>query len=178
MDLAAAELRGDGDMNLKRIMRHLSSGSSTVRRAFPQHVLAAIKLAIRSTETRHNGQIRFAVEAALDLSPLIAGQSARERAFVVFSELRVWDTELNNGVLIYLLLADRDVEIVADRGLHTKLGKDVWEEICLKMESAFRDGKFEDGVLAGIRSVGQHLARLYPQTGKQRNELPDSPVVI
>jgi uncharacterized membrane protein len=167
-------------MNLKRIMRHLSTGRASVRRAFPTRALAAIESAIRATEMQHSGQIRFAVEAALDLSPLLAGQSARERAIEVFSELRVWDTEHNNGVLIYLLLADRDVEIVADRGVHARLGREVWEAICLEMEAAFRDGRFEDGVLAGIHSVGLHLARLYPQTAEQarRNELPDNPVVI
>ncbi|MBI5430816.1 MAG: TPM domain-containing protein [Nitrosomonadales bacterium] len=170
-------------MDFKRIMRHLSTGNAAVRRAFPPRMLAAIERAIRETETRHNGQIRFAVEAALDMPPLFAGQLARERAIAVFSELRVWDTELNNGVLIYLLLADRDVEIVADRGVHARLGNDVWETICQEMEANFRAGGFEEGVLAGIGSVGQHLARLYPRTGDQSagdrpNELPDSPVLI
>jgi uncharacterized membrane protein len=170
-------------MNLKRIMQHLSTGRASVRRAFPPHALAAIERAIRATETQHGGQIRFAVEASLELSPLFAGQSACERAIEVFSELRVWDTELNNGVLIYLLLADRDVEIVADRGVHARLGNEVWETICLEMEAAFRDGRFEEGVLAGIHSVGLHLARLYPRSAEQaagslRNELPDNPVVI
>lgn len=170
-------------MNLKRIMRHLSSGQNTVRRAFPQRALDAIERAIRQSELTHAGQIRFAVEAALDLAPLLAGQAAQQRALEVFSELRVWDTEQNNGVLIYLLLADRDVEIVADRGVHGKLGREVWEGICLEMEEAFRDGRFEDGVLSGIHRVGQHLARLYPGDGERgvvrdSNELPDRPVLM
>src|SRR3989338_2750589 len=160
--LAAAVPRGDGEMNLERIMRHLSCGRATVRRAFPQHTLEAIERAIRETEARHDGQIRFAVEAALDLAPLLAGQAARERALEVFSQLRVWDTEHNNGVLIYLLLAYRDVEIVADRGIHTRLGQESWEAICREMESAFRNGKFEEGVLSGIRAVSEHLARHFP----------------
>src|SRR3990172_1057838 len=113
-------------MNLKRIMQHLSSGRAAVRRVSSQRALDAIERTIRETETRHDGQIRFAVEAALDLSPLLAGQAARERAVGVFSELRVWDTEHNNGVLIYLLLADRDVEIIADRGVHRHVGADEW----------------------------------------------------
>ena len=165
-------------MNLKRIMQHLSSGRAAVRRAFPQRALDAIERAIRETETRHDGQIRFAVEAALDLSPLLAGQAARERAIEVFSELRVWDTEHNNGVLIYLLLADRDVEIVADRGIHTKLGAETWEAICREMEAAFRNGQFEAGVLAGIHAVGDHLARHFPARGGKSNEMPDRPVVL
>lgn len=165
-------------MNFKRIIRHLSNGRAAVRRVFPQHTLDAIEQTIRETETRHGGQIRFAVEAALDLSPLLAGQAARERAIEVFSQLRVWDTEHNNGVLIYLLLADRDVEIVADRGIHAKIGAEAWEAICREMEAAFRDGKFEAGVLAGIHAVGEHLARHFPPRSAKPNEMPDSPVML
>jgi uncharacterized membrane protein len=165
-------------MNLKRIMRHLSTGRAAVRRAFPSRTLDVIERAIHETETKHAGQIRFAVEAALELAPLLAGQTAQQRAVEVFSRLRVWDTEHNNGVLIYLLLADRDVEIIADRGVHAKLGKEVWETICREMEAAFRAGKFEEGVVAGIHSVGQHLARHYPHDGTTKNELPDRPVLL
>ncbi|MGC2049712.1 MAG: TPM domain-containing protein [Gallionella sp.] len=165
-------------MNLMRLMRHLSSGRSAVRRAFPPHTLDVIERAIHETEAMHTGQLRFAVEPALDVKLLLAGRTARERAVEVFSELRVWDTEYNNGVLIYLLLADHDVEIIADRGVHAKLGQAVWEEICHEMELAFRDGQFEQGVLAGIRSVGRHLASHYPHAGEKPNELPDQPVLL
>lgn len=165
-------------MNIIRVMRHLSTGRAAVRRAFPLRTLEAIERTIRETEAQHSGQIRFAVEAALELTPLLADKPARERAVEAFSQLRVWDTEHNNGVLIYLLLADRDVEIVADRGVHARLGQQVWETICHEMEAAFRNGKFEEGVLAGIRSVGQHLAHHYPHTGEKINELPDRPVLI
>lgn len=137
-----------------------------------------IENAIRSTETRHDGQIRFAVEAALEWSPLLAGQTAQQRAVEVFSELRVWDTEHNNGVLIYLLLADHDVEIVADRGIHVRLGKEVWEAVCREMEAAFRAGQFEAGVLAGIHAVGEHLSRHFPARRDKSNEMPDNPVVL
>jgi hypothetical protein len=109
-------------MDLSRIVRHLFATIWSVRRAFPQSSLDAIERAIQKTEATHEGQVRFAVEHALDLPPLLAGQSARERAVEVFSQLRVWDTEHDNGVLIYLLLADRDVEIVADRGIHAHVG--------------------------------------------------------
>jgi uncharacterized membrane protein len=165
-------------MGLKRIMQHLSSGRTAVRRVFPSRTLDAIERAIRETETQHDGQIRFVVEAALDSAPLLAGQSARERALEVFSELRVWDTEHNNGVLIYLLLADRDVEIVADRGIHAKLGAEIWEAICRDMEAAFRNRQFEAGVLAGIRAVGEHLAHNFPARSGKTNEIPDKPVVL
>lgn len=165
-------------MNIKRILKHLSIGQSTLRRAFPRDALNNIERAIAEAEQTHAGQIRFAVEHALDLSPLLRGQTARDRAIEVFSNLHVWDTEHNNGVLIYLLLADRDVEIVADRGVHGKLGQAVWEQVCQDMEAAFRRGNFEQGVIAGVRGVGAHLAQHYPQVGDKINELSDQPVVI
>ena len=166
-------------MDIKRIIKHLSVSHAAMRRTFPRQTLENIKHIIAEAEQTHAGQIRFAVEAALDLKALLAGQTARERAIEVFSQLRVWDTEHNNGVLIYLLLADRDVEIVADRGIHVKLGPAVWEAVCREMESAFRQGQFEQGVIAGIRSVGAHLAEHYPQFGINKiNELPDEPVLM
>ena len=165
-------------MSFIRILRHLSTGRATVRRVFPPRAMDAIEQAIRTTETRHAGQIRFAVEASLELAPLLGGQTAQQRAVEVFSRLRVWDTEHNNGVLIYLLLADRDVEIVADRGIHVRLGKEVWEAICHDMEAAFRAGHFEAGVLAGIAAVGEHLSRHFPARSGKLNEMPDSPVVL
>jgi len=165
-------------MDTKRVMRHLSSGGAAVRRAFPSRTLDAIERAIREAEAKHNGQIRFAVEAALELAPLFAGQTAQQRAMEVFSKLRVWDTEHNNGVLIYLLLADRDVEILADRGIHVRLGQETWEVICREMEAAFREGHFEAGVIAGIHAVGTHLAHHFPPRGGKSNEIPDSPVIL
>ncbi len=167
-------------MNISRVMKHLSTGRASVRRVFSPSMLDVIEHAIREAETKHSGQIRFAVEASLELAPLLAGQTARQRALEVFSRLRVWDTEHNNGVLIYLLLADRDVEIIADRGVHAKLGSETWETICREMETAFRADKFEEGVLAGIHQVGEHLARHYPHPGghEKMNELPDRPVLL
>jgi uncharacterized membrane protein len=165
-------------MDLIRVMRHLSMGRAAVRRVFPPRVLNAIEQAIHATEARHAGQIRFAVEASLELAPLLAGQTAQQRAIEVFSTLRVWDTEHNNGVLIYLLLADHDVEIVADRGIHVRLGQEVWEAICREMEAAFRAGHFEAGVLAGIHAVGEHLSRHFPARNGKSNEMPDRPVVL
>lgn len=165
-------------MDIKRIIKHLSVGHAAVHRSFPRAALANIERTIAAVEKTHAGQIRFAVEAGLELSPLLAGQSARQRAIEVFSRLHVWDTEHNNGVLIYLLLADRDVEIVADRGVHAKLGQAVWEAVCKEMEAAFRQGRFEEGVIAGIRSVGAHLAQHYPQVGSKTNELSDQPVIL
>ncbi len=115
--LGVAVLRGAGDMAILRTLKHLFTGNLLLRRRFPAATLDAIESAIRQCESRHAGEIRFAVEAALPLSSLWRGQTPRERALEVFSQLRVWDTAHNNGVLIYLLLADHDVEIIADRGV-------------------------------------------------------------
>jgi uncharacterized membrane protein len=165
-------------VSIKRLSRHLLLNRARVRRAFPRASLAEIEAAIKASEARHAGQIRFVVEGALDGRPLIAGQSARARALDVFSHLRIWDTEHNSGVLIYLLLADRDVEIVADRGIDAKVGAERWREICARMESEFRRGRFKTGVLEGIAQVTADLAAHFPPRGTHRNELPDPPVVL
>jgi uncharacterized membrane protein len=140
--------------------------------------MAAIEREIRATEATHQGQIVFAVQGALDLRRIAQGVSARERAIEVFSELRVWDTDHRNGVLVYLLLADRDVEIVADRGIHQRCGPETWEMICRVMEQEFRARRFEQGVLQGVRAIGEHLARHFPGDDSNRNELGDQPVII
>ena len=170
--------RGGGDMNFLRMLRHLMSPHWRVRRSFPASTLARIEQAITRSEARHQGQIRFVVEHALDTGALLRGLTGRERALDVFSALKVWDTEHNNGVLIYLLLADRDVEIIADRGIHARTGVDSWEAICREMEGAFRNGSFEQGVLNGIERVSGLLETHYPGDGHSRNELPDRPVVL
>ena len=165
-------------MNIKRITKHLLLTHWQVNRAFPSDTLSAIDRAIKASEAAHAGEIRFVVEGALDGTPLFKGQSARERAIDVFSQLRIWDTEHNNGVLIYLLLADRDVEIVADRGIHAKVGLEEWEKICRTMEIDFKQANYEDGVVSGIQAVTQHLMKHFPAVGDDRNELPDRPVVL
>lgn len=96
----------------------------------------------------------------------------------MFSQLRIWDTEHNNGVLIYLLLADRDVEIVADRGIHAKVGLEEWERICRTMETAFKQENYQGGVISGIQVVTRHLMKHFPASGAGQNELPDKPVVL
>jgi uncharacterized membrane protein len=165
-------------MGIRRIGKHLLEHHWRVRRIFPPSVLAAIEQAIRAGEATHSGQLRFVVEGALDGKPLFKNQSARARALDIFSHLRIWDTAHNNGVLIYLLLADRKVEIVADRGIDARVGVAGWEEICKAMETDFRAGSFETGVIKGIEAVSRQLAAHFPKHGAGRNELPDAPVVI
>jgi uncharacterized membrane protein len=165
-------------MTIRRIGKHLLEHQWRVRRVFPRDVLARIEHAIKEGETTHAGQVRFVVEGALDGTPLLKNQPARERALDVFSHLRIWDTAHNNGVLIYLLLADRDVEIIADRGINDKVGSEGWEAICRAMEADFRAGHFETGVISGIEAVSRQLAAHFPPDGPPRNELPDEPVVM
>jgi uncharacterized membrane protein len=165
-------------MGIRRIGRHLVEHRWRARRIFPAEVLTAIEQAIKAGETTHSGQVRFVVEGALDGAPLFRNQPARERALDIFSQLRIWDTAHNNGVLIYLLLADRDVEIVADRGIDARVGSAGWEKICADMETSFRTGNFAGGVIRGIQAVSRQLAAHFPKHGAGRNELPDAPVVI
>jgi len=164
-------------MKTQRILKHLLTTHGQVARAFPRGALNAIEKAIKASETAHAGEIRFVVEGALDGMPLFKGQSPRDRAIELFSQLRVWDTEHNNGLLIYLLLADRAVEIVADRGIHAKVGTEEWSKVCRQMETAFRQSNFEGGVVSGVQAVTQHLVRHFPADDRA-NELSDRPLIL
>jgi uncharacterized membrane protein len=163
----------------KRFIRHLFTDHRSVKRAFPVAAMRAIEKAIAEEERRHAGQLRFAVEASLPLGELLGGVRARARAVECFSRLRVWDTEHNSGVLVYVLLADRRVEIVADRGIHGKVGAAAWEAICGEMQREFARGQFERGAVIGVRAISDLLAAHYPAgEGIRPNELPDKPVVL
>jgi hypothetical protein len=165
-------------MNVQRIMRHLLTSDRQVRQHFPSDALTAIGQAIKASEVAHDGEIRIAIEGSLEVDALLRGESARERSIEVFSQLRVWDTQHNNGLLIYLLIADRAVEIVADRGIHNKVGASEWHAICHQMELAFKQSDFERGALAGIRSLTELLVMHFPATRQSANELPDEPAVL
>lgn len=165
-------------MSMKRWLSHLLATPWQTRRRFPSHALSAITAAIEKVEARHAGEIRFVVETALDLPALWRGVTPRERALEVFGRLGVWDTADNNGVLIYLLLCERDVEIVADRGIAARVPPAEWETICRRMEAQFRDGRFREGAIVGIEAVGELLARHFPQAAGDRNEQPNRPVLL
>ena len=148
------------------------------RRAFPPATLSAIEAAIRASETRHGGEIRFAIENSLPASWVWRGMTGRHRALEVFSFLRVWDTEHNSGVLVYLLLVDRDIEIIVDRGIAARVDASAWEGVAKMMEAAFRQGEFERGVLEGIRQISTLLAAHFPPGKRNPDELPDRPVIV
>lgn len=161
-----------------RWIRHLFLDQLALMRAFPLTTLAAIERAVAGQEKRHRGELRVVIEGGLPLLALIAGRTARERALEHFARLRIWDTEDNAGVLIYLLLCDRRVEIVADRGIHACVGEAAWEAICGAMQREFAAGRFEAGMLAGLGAVSDLLELHFPaKAGGNPNELPDAPVV-
>ena len=165
-------------MQIQRFLKHILFTDGQVRRAFAPPTLQAIEQAIQASERQHSGEIRFAVEGGLDGRHLVKGRTARERAIEVFSQLGVWDTERNNGVLIYVLLADRAVEIVADRGIHAKAGSASWDAICRDMEAQFSKSAFQTGAINGIAAVASVIATHFPPDAADVNELPDAPVIL
>jgi len=165
-------------MQLGRALRHLFSTRWGTRRRFTVEVRRRIEAAIAGLERRHAGEIRFAIETALDLPELWDGVMSRERAVNVFGQLGVWDTAGNNGVLIYVLMADHVVEIVADRAIAARVAQGEWDALCRAMEVHFRAGRFAEGSEAGIAGVGALLARHFPGQGGDANEQPDRPVLL
>ncbi|MEQ9108681.1 MAG: TPM domain-containing protein [Limnobacter sp.] len=165
-------------MDFKRILKHLMTTERHVRKIFTPTHLEHIAHSIQTSERQHSGEIRFAVESALELQTLLDKATPRQRAIEVFSELHVWDTELNNGVLIYVLLADHAIEIVADRGIHAKVGTQYWDNLCKAIETAFAKGHYEEGVKTCVAAVSEKLIQHFPHDGGGENELPDTPVVI
>lgn len=165
-------------MDFGRIVKHLVVPHRVALRPFPRAVLKKIESAIRESERKHGGELRFAVEGGLHPAALWQGQSPRARAIALFSQLGVWDTEHNSGVLIYVQLVDRTIEVIADRGIGAKVDQASWDGICRRMEAAFRHGQFEQGALAAIDEVTALLARHFPPAGVNPNELADKPVVL
>ena len=165
-------------VNFKRWFKHVFMPPWAWRRAFPQVTLDAIEAAIRASEATHGGEIRFAIENSLPGILVWRGMSGRERAIEMFSNLRVWDTEHNSGVLVYLLLADHDIEIVADRGIAARVDASAWEAVAQAMETAFRQGEFERGALAGIQRISALLAAYFPPAGPNPDELANRPVIV
>lgn len=168
-------------MTFSKIVRwftHVLKPSWTLKRHFSVSALQRIRAAVQTSEASHGGEIRVVIEARLPSSLILAGQTSRQRAVDLFTQHWVWDTELNNGVLIYLLLADRSVEVIADRGIQRIVGDAGWQAICVAMEPFFKNGQFELGVLHGVDQVGTLMQQHYPVRHDDQNELPDRPVLI
>ena len=166
--------------NLGRMWRHRWTDAGDVRRVLPDDMLRRLEERVGASERRHSGEVRICVEAGLPFSYLWRGALARERAVTMFGKLRVWDTEHNNGVLIYLLLAEHAIEIVADRGIDARVSDEEWRAMAGRMSTAFRDGRFEDGLTQALSEVSALLVTHFPLApgDADANELPDAPVVI
>jgi len=174
--------------SIARFFRHLFSNPWQVRRHFAVQALQNIEAAITASEAKHMGEIRFVVEAGLHPYEIVFKKTPRARGIELFGLLNIWDTAYNNGVLVYLLLADRDVEIVADRGIDKRIGYDGWDAMCHEMEVMFRRGEFEAGVLHGIEKVSTALEQHFPieniknkrkrTVQRKKNELPDKPHIL
>ena len=164
---------------LQRIWRHRWFDEADTRRAVPPDVLERLGRRVAASERRHSGEVRIYVEAGLPLSYLWRDAKPRERAIALFGKLRVWDTERNNGVLIYLLLAEHAIEIVADRGLAQKVDPGTWQAIVQHMRESFRQGRFEDGLTQALQEVSALLVEHFPLPpgAADQNELPDEPVL-
>jgi uncharacterized membrane protein len=161
-----------------RFFRHFFSHPWQAKRHFSAEALHNIEQAIKASEKTHAGEIRFIVETGLHPLEILYKKTPKKRALELFGSLNIWDTEHNNGVLIYLLLVDRDVEIVADRGIHKHVGYAGWEKICHDMEVMFRKGEFEAGVLQGIAEISAELEKHFPLTGANKNEISNKPLII
>ena len=164
---------------VKRSIIHLLTTQRDVRNAFPENTLNAIEQAIDRSEKTHTGEVRVVIESSLDMPSIWAQQTPRQRAIEVFSELHIWDTEDNNGVLIYLLLADHAIEFVADRGVNAWVTDTHWQSICSEVQSCFTRGHYEEGLLLGISKVHQTLNTHFEcAQGGGNNELPNAPVLL
>lgn len=165
-------------MDLARFWRHVWMSPLTARRAFPDATLEAIQREIAALEQTHRGEVCFVVEAELETAQLWRNLTSRDRAREVFASQGVWNTAENNGVLIYVLLADRKVEVVADRGIDAHVRPEEWQAIVDAMDAHFHAGRFREGALEGVRQVSALLARHFPASGGDRNELGDRPVMM
>jgi hypothetical protein len=163
---------------LQRLVRHWLAHLKPARARLPEPALAQIEAEVRAAELTHEGEIRVAVETSLSFVQLWQALGARERALQVFAALGIWDTAHNNGVLIYVLLADRAVEIIADRAIAAHVPATEWAALCTEVAERFRKGEPAAGCCFAVRSVGQRLARHFPAAGGDGNELPNQPVLL
>jgi uncharacterized membrane protein len=161
-----------------RLFKHLFSPAWLMHRRFPVAVLSDVQRAITTTEREHGGELRFVVEHALEPLQIWQGLTARERALQVFGQLRVWDTEANNGILVYVLMAERAVEIVADRGIARRVPQPQWDQLCAQLQACFAQQRFREGALLAVEASATLLRQHYPVAGARSNELPDQPVLL
>ncbi len=164
---------------ITRALKHLVSGSWTVNRYFSDQSLQRIEERVTAGEVDHSAEIRIVIEGSLSFGEILwQDRQPRERALEVFADLHVWDTEANNGILIYLLLADHDVEILADRTADKKIAPAVWEGAVELIRNAFTRHAYEEGVINAVQSLNEALARQFPPAERNPDELPNKPVIL
>lgn len=163
---------------ISRLLRHGFVFPGAVKRHFPADSLKRIEREIAKSETAHLGEIRFVVESHLSFWDIVRKKSPKMRALEVFSQFHLWDTEQNNGVLIYFLLADHDFEILGDRGIHQYIGDAGWQAISDEMEAMLRKDEFEVGVVFGINQIEKALIEHFPADGPNENELSNKPIIL
>lgn len=164
--------------NVQRLWRHLVSTRQAARKLFPATALYAIESAIAAGEVTHRAEVRVVIEARLPLAFVLQGGSARRRAIELFSHYRIWDTEENCGLLLYINLADHKVEIIGDRGVDHAVGTKDWQAVCQTVTEGFANGSYHDSVPAALAQLNLMLTRHYPQIGSQHNQLSDKPVIL
>ena len=165
-------------VRVRRLLRHLLFTPWRVRAAFGRPLLKDIEAVIAQAERSHRAELRFAIEGSMPLTQVWRGVSARQRALEGYAQLRVWDTEENNGILIYVQLADHAIEIIADRGIAARVDPAEWRTIARQMEAAYHGGDFRGGSLAGVAAVSALLARHFPPGPANPDELPNRPVIV
>jgi uncharacterized membrane protein len=163
---------------LSRFFQHLVITARHGRRAFPDSTLKAIQTAIAHGEKRHRAEVRLMIEASLPLHEVLSKTTPRQRACELFSEYRIWDTEENCGILIYINLADHDVEIVTDRAVGRVLDHDTWESVCQLMTSGYKQGKFEESTIAAVERLNDLLETAFPDDGSRANQLSNRPLML
>lgn len=163
---------------LSRLWRHLVTSSADGRRAFPEPTLDAIRDRIAEGERRHRAEVRMVVETSLAARQVLQKMTARQRAAELFLEHGIWDTEENIGVLIYVLIADHKVEILADRRVARSVTPDEWRTVCNTMTDAFRANDYHAGALAGLDRLNALLAERFPDDGGQSNQLSNEPLIL
>ena len=165
---------------MKRFLKHRWTDHGDVRRALPESAVQALEAQVQASEAHHGGEICICVEAGLPTSYLWKRLTARQRALTLFGKLRVWDTEANNGVLIYLLLADNAIEIVADRGLNSRVSLPQWQALIERLREHLGKGRFQDGLNQAVLEVDRLLSEHFPLTPGQSNpnELQDRVILL
>lgn len=163
---------------IPRLFRHLLTTKGTAGRTFPPETLKAIEAAIATGEQRHRAEVRLVIEHSLPMDAVFARVDPRQRAIALFSQLRIWDTEENCGVLVYINIADRKVEIVADRDVSRRVTQEEWNAVCRTMTEGFKRGEFRDSAAAAMQKLNALLEKHYPTEGAHPNQLPNQPIML